>query len=519
MNNGTSDVFCTEVSLFTNRQQKEQELHLLKYALSTKEDAAQALGPLDQPPLKTPQVPFFVTKERIANTGDCYVLVQGDQQGESKIDRFGKLLGSRHFLFSTFSLSNRPRQAYVILEDLLRCLGVDSPSEQFLQQHQQLFGVSANPVEKLALKEANLIKETELERSHLFVTAKSVFMLFGARVILGGARLVDDYWEGAVKEQGFSPHSRVFSISAKVFEIAKQLKPTSQLTNDEEELEEISSEPPYVVVSEQTSPEIRQEYARQLAQGERQELIIPGQSIVGSLELSAQSKLPKYHSKISLQAATQMGIQDTPIGIMPVAPAAAGATSNPEKIDKESSDATRDALVISKVDKGGITQWVNSGIVAQDVSLNINGWKFDSLPVKSTKNEDLKFSIKGLPLYDSAKLAERLKRLTPNEINEMQHLHDAVYLNTNLQNARKIRKMRWTKYWQYKAGLPIGLTDQQCGPALDKYFERAANHVEVVRSINTSLNKEEVKYMRKIPNANYKGRSNNTGVKPPYVNE
>ncbi|SCU77233.1 LAFA_0A00364g1_1 [Lachancea sp. 'fantastica'] len=518
MNNDNSNVVCTEISLFTTEHRKEQELHLLKYALLFKENTAEALGPLDQPPLKTVHVPFFVSRERIADSGDCYVLLQGDQQGESKIDRFGKLLGNRHFLFSSFCLSSRPRQVYVLLGDLLKCLGVSLSCEQFLQQHQQLLGVPASPEEVVALKQANLISGIESDQPSLFVTAKSVFMLFGARVILGGARLVDDYWEELAKEQGFSPHSRVFFMSAKILKTLEQLKPTVH-ADDNKDIEEISSEPPYVVISEQMSPQVRQEYARQLAQGERQELIIPGQNIVGSLELSAQSKLPKYHSKISLQAATQMGIHDTPIGTMPLVPTAAGAPSHSEKIEKESADNKRDALVIAKVDKGGLTQWVNSGIVAQDVSLNINGWKFDSLPVKSTDNEDLKFSIKGLPLYDSTKLAERLKRLTPSEINEMQHIHDAVYLNTKLQNARKIRKTRWTKYWQHKAGLPIGLTDQQCGRALDKYFEEAANHVDVVRSVNTALGKEEVKYMRRIPNANYKGHCNIAGVKPPYINE
>ncbi|SCU79257.1 LAME_0A07954g1_1 [Lachancea meyersii CBS 8951] len=511
-----------KVSFLTTDLEKEQELYLLKYALLIKNDLAQALGPLDQPPQKTPQVPYFVVRERIADSEDCYVLSRGDQQGELKIDKFGNLVGNRHFLFPTFSLHNRPNQVYVLARDLLKCLDITGMSaDHFLAQNPQLFGVSASDEEITALKNMDLINDTETAESHIYVTTKSVFMLFGARVVLAGTRLIDDYWEELVKEQGYLPHSRVFPISNRILQIVEKLKPTSHVEDAENEkaAAQISSEPSYLTVAEQTSSEIRQDYAHQLMDGERQDIIIPGQNIVGSIELSAQSKLPKYHSKTSLQTATQMGIQDTSIGLMPPAPTNAPSAPPSEKLNKEHSGGILDALVISKIDKSGVTQWANSGIVAQDVSLNINGWKFDSLPVKSTKDADLKYSIKGLPLYDNVKLAERLKRLTPNEINEMQHLHDAVYLNTNLQGARKIRKTKWTKYWQYKAGLPIGLTDRQCGPILDKYFEKAAEHIEVVRSINTTLNKEEVRSMRKIPNANYKGYSNITGVKPPYVNE
>ncbi|SCU91170.1 LANO_0D10946g1_1 [Lachancea nothofagi CBS 11611] len=515
--------FHPSVKLFNKQLRKEHELYLLKYALLNHNDQTQALGPLDKPPLKEPVIPNFVIRERITGTGDSYVIARGDLQGETKVNKFGKLLGNRHFLFSTFTPPTRPHSVFVLVRDLLECLSLSVSPEQFLQESQQLYGVKASPDELVFLRENKLLAESALSENEYYVTTKSVYMLYGARVLVGGTRLVDDYWEEAVKEQGFLPHYRVFVIDNKILRVMNALKtdtPVQEPKSDEAALQ-LPDEPPYLTIAEQTSWEVKQDYLKRLGRGEHLNVIIPGQNITGSLELSAQSKLPKYHSKISLQAAIQMGIEDTPIGTLPQPQSNIPTTSieTSSKSDKRLLSGIIDPLVISKVDRSGVTQWTTSGIVAQDVSLNINGWKFDSLPVKSMKTADLNYSVKGLPLYDSTKLAERLKMLTPNEINEMQHLHDSVYVDTKLQSARKVRKTKWTKYWQHKAGLPIGITKNDTGSVLEKYLSDVANHVDVVSTINGTLNKEEIKTFKRIPNANFKGYSNITGLKPPYVNE
>ncbi|SCU83558.1 LADA_0C12156g1_1 [Lachancea dasiensis] len=506
---------------FTEKLRKEHELYLLKYCLLIHQDPTQALGPLDQRPQKVPQIPRFVVTERMTDTGDSYVCSGGDPQGEAKIDRRGTLLGSRHFLFPTFTPPTRPYGVYVLVRDLLKCLGRQESAEQFLEMHQELYGLNATSEELAFLRTHGLVQDADCSENEMYVTTKSVFMLFGARVVVGGTRLVDDYWEEAIKEQGFLPHFRVFEINSKILQSVTTLKPTASddtsLVADADAATRIPDELPHLTVAEETSSEVIQDYANQFSNGEHLNIIIPGQNITGSLELSAQCKLPKYHSKMSLHAATQLGFQDTPIGSIPVA--APVATTSHEKGDKRLLSGILDPLVISKVDRSGVTQWGNSGIVAQDVSLNINGWKFDSLPVKSVGSANSNYSIKGLPLYDNVKLAERLKKLTPTEINEMQYLHDSVYVNTKLQSARKVRKTKWTKYWQYKAGLPIGITERDGGLALKKYFQEVASHIDVVSTINTALDREEVKTIKRRPTANFLGYSNVTGLKPPYVND
>lgn len=42
---------------------------------------------------------------------------------------------------------------------------------------------------------------------------------------------------------------------------------------------------------------------------------IPGQNIVGSIELSSRFNLTKYHNRYSFQVAIQMDFMDIPIGV------------------------------------------------------------------------------------------------------------------------------------------------------------------------------------------------------------
>lgn len=508
------------VNYFTEELAKEHELYLLKHALLIYNDPGLSLGPLSEPPNRSPMLPTYVIRERIADTGDCYVIARGDQQGEAKINRKGDLLGSRNFLFPTFTLPSRPHAVYVLVKDLIKCLESALSSAEFLHQNALLYGVKASPEELEFLKENRLCSSEEANDDICFVTAKSAFMLFGARVVVGGTRLVDDYWEQITKEQGFLPHHRVFAIKSKILKVLLTLKPSATSDETSKILDcDIPNEPSYQIVSEQPSWELRQEYARDLTQGEHLSVIVPGQNITGSLELSAQFKLPKYHGKTSLQAAIQAGTQDTPIGALP----SPFNTSQPapsetaSKSDKRLLSGILYPLAGPKLDKNSGTQSSGSSS-SHDVTLNVNGWKFE-MPVRSDPSDTCTYSSKGLPIHDSWSIVERLKSLTPNEINEMQHIHDSVYVNTGLQKARRTRKTRWTKYWQYKAGVPIGTTQQNASAVMQKYLKELETHIEVVRTLDEANDREQVTTIRRVPNPNFLGHSNITGLKPPYISE
>ena len=141
------------------------------------------------------------------------------------------------------------------VRDILKCLDSTSNVNAYLQENPQLYGITANLEEIELLNKVGLWGTDEAIDNAKFVTAKSVFMLLGARVIVSGTRLVDDYWEQTAKEQGFLPHHRVFTFNAKLLEAVGKLKP--QTAEPDAEISdsnvEIPDEMPYQIISEQSS--------------------------------------------------------------------------------------------------------------------------------------------------------------------------------------------------------------------------------------------------------------------------
>lgn len=507
---------------FTDAMQKEHDLYLLKQAMFFVSEEQFALGPLDKSPGRLPQFPSYVIRERLTDTNDSYVLGRGDQQGETKLNKFGCLLGGRQYLATTFFLPGKPRNLYMLIQDLINALQLPEGTlvTDFLQQHQQLYPLETDDHDQLFLQQHKITGNSTDKVQ--YVTAKSVFMLFGASMVVDGTRVIDDYWEQTLKEQGFVPQHRVFQIPEHVLDLVKKLKPSiGDISTKKDEIFEPTWESPYPTVVEQSSWELRQEYSKERSNGQHLNIIVPGQTISGSLELSAQFKIPKYHSKNSFMQAVQMHSRDVPIGLHPTATitahSPASTASNLVKPGKRLLNDIIDSATPNEFIKTDPYMSSNSDIVQQIESLNIDGWKFESLPVTEKDSVEESFSAKGLPLYDKNKLLNRLKMLTPNQIKELEHMHDSVYLNTGLDNARRVRKRRWLKYWQYKGGIPIGLRENQVSYFKDKHQLGVLEHVDVETVYNEAKNMDEVYTTKRLPNPNFLGHSNITGLKPPYV--
>ncbi|SCV99696.1 LAFE_0B00496g1_1 [Lachancea fermentati] len=510
-----------QVYPFTDALRKEHQLYLLKHALLIASDPQLSLGPLDEPPERIPQLPEYIIRERLSDTKDSYVLGKGDQQGESKIDKNGRLQGSRQYLFPTFTMPNRQSTLYALVHDVMEALQEKTDESHFLQKYLQLYPLKASEEEMSFLVSENLVSAGT--KDIIFVTAKSVFMLFGAKVIVGGTRIVDDYWEQVVRKQGFLPHHRVFIIPHKILETLKTLRPKLNKIqpNVVEDRTNFVGESPYPTIAEQPSSELRQEYARECSSGQHLTLIIPGQNIDGSLELSSRFKVPKYHSKNSMQTALAANAQDTPISLLPY------HQTGPQVGHSEASRKSSSRLLGDILDHPVGEKSVNQEEFKSNVSegsllgalLSINGWKFDSLPITTGKTDSGYYSARGLPFYEPETLLPRLKNLTPNDVNEMEHVHDAVYFNKGIQKIRKGRRDKWLRYWQYKAGIPIGMTKRATDSILKNHLSSILNHVDTETNFNEAKNMEEVYITKRIPNANFLGNSNITGLKPPYVSD
>ena len=82
-----------------------------------------------------------------------------------------------------------------------RCIGFRD-SYLFFQKHKQLFKIIMDDDEKFDMIARSLIPHSYKGRAIGVVTARSVFREFGARIVVGGRRVLDDYWEAKAREEG-----------------------------------------------------------------------------------------------------------------------------------------------------------------------------------------------------------------------------------------------------------------------------------------------------------------------------
>lgn len=151
-------------------------------------------------PSHVTQVP--VDKEgNMANVKDDEVELPADPEGESKVDKMGKLLGDREYRVRVFTISGKGDRLYMLSTEPARCIGFRD-SYLFFQKHKQLYKIILAEEAKRDLIERSIIPHSYKGRAIGVVTARSVFREFGARIIIGGKKIVDDYQVAAARAHG-----------------------------------------------------------------------------------------------------------------------------------------------------------------------------------------------------------------------------------------------------------------------------------------------------------------------------
>lgn len=507
MDSSTNSSVTAQVNPVPEYVIKNHELFILKTTLSILNNPELLSGRLDKPPTKQLVLPSFTIKERLSDNNDSYVLGKGDQNGETKVDKQGRLHGERHYLFPTFTYpcaeNNNSENLYVLVRDLIRVLNLDVEQQEFLAQHPDLYPINAKHDIIEFLTQYKLLPEGATAAT--YITARSAFLVFGAAILASGSRVIDDYWEQLSKEQGFQAQHRVYALSQKLLEMVCSIDPRTRTAHSlgPPELPESKQaqagvmstsqpqfEDPFSTITELPPLEARKEFLSNIAHGE-QTAIISGQTIHGAIELSTIYKIPKYHYKNSFAAAQQHNVLDSPIG------------THTHPVESHNFGRGRKANYVPPEET--------------DVLAQIPGWKFTQLPVTTNDELPTTFSAGGLPIYNKARLPARLKLLTPNQIKDLERSHDVVHLNTALGHVRKLRNTRWTKFWQYKAGAPVGLTEDQLSYYKEQYLQQVLNHVDVSIVPNETKNVDEKRTVKRVPNPNFLGYSNVSGFRPPYV--
>ncbi|KAK9320796.1 chromatin remodelling complex Rsc7/Swp82 subunit-domain-containing protein [Lipomyces orientalis] len=132
---------------------------------------------------------------------DDEVVVPKDPVGETKVDENGILAGGREYRCRTFTVLGKGDRLYMLSTEPARCIGFRD-SYLFFQRHRQLLKVIVDDRQKFDLIEREIIPHSYKGRAIGVVTARSVFREFGARIVVGGRRIVDDYSEEKARAEG-----------------------------------------------------------------------------------------------------------------------------------------------------------------------------------------------------------------------------------------------------------------------------------------------------------------------------
>jgi chromatin structure-remodeling complex protein RSC7 len=154
--------------------------------------------------------PSRVTQQVVDRAGNMMNVIDDevdlpeDLEGESKVSKLGQLQGGREYRCRTFTVLGRGERLYMLSTEPARCVGLRD-SHPFFNRHKKLCKVSLDDDERSDLIERGIIPKSYKGRMIGVVTARSVFREFGARIIVGGLRVTDDYevakaWTNGVPE-------------------------------------------------------------------------------------------------------------------------------------------------------------------------------------------------------------------------------------------------------------------------------------------------------------------------------
>ena len=175
--------------------------------------------PTETPPGVKPHAPGQSDHEEVEHITREY-----DSSGEAKISPVGELLEGRVFRIRTFVIPRRSEKHLMLGTECARVLGYRD-SYLFFSKNRSLLKILATQQDKDDLIDQGILPYSRRSRLITLVTAKSIFRQFGARVIEGGRRVRDDYWEAKAVKSGFTEEDMPRQIpmkSAKAAGVAGQ---------------------------------------------------------------------------------------------------------------------------------------------------------------------------------------------------------------------------------------------------------------------------------------------------------
>lgn len=138
--------------------------------------------------------------EPLSIVNDEYLLPD-DPEGETKITPDGDLLGGRQFLVRTFTVIGKGQLKYMLSTEPARAVGFRD-SYLFFQYHPNLYKYIISQHERNDLIDRGVLPYSYRNRTIALVTGRSVFKEFGAKIIVDGKNITDDYYSTRLRAEG-----------------------------------------------------------------------------------------------------------------------------------------------------------------------------------------------------------------------------------------------------------------------------------------------------------------------------
>ncbi|ODQ56002.1 hypothetical protein SAICODRAFT_22434 [Saitoella complicata NRRL Y-17804] len=143
-----------------------------------------------------------ISMTELSADGDEYLQLEYDSAGEKKITASGELLGGRRYKLKTFHYGVN-NKLYMLATDVARLFQYRD-SYLFFNKNKYLLKVSTTQEDKDEMISRGVIPQNYRSRTISLVTARSIFLHYGARIIEDGRHIIDDYFEERAKENGMT---------------------------------------------------------------------------------------------------------------------------------------------------------------------------------------------------------------------------------------------------------------------------------------------------------------------------
>lgn len=141
------------------------------------------------------------TPQEVLLEGAGYVERETDPEGDEKVDILGRLSGGRKYRCRTFRLKCQGERLFNLGTEVAKVFGYRD-SYLLFHKNPDLRKMIVNETDKHDMIAQNIIPYAFRSRQIGVVTARSVFRVFGARAIMDGKRIDDDYFVTRVRAQG-----------------------------------------------------------------------------------------------------------------------------------------------------------------------------------------------------------------------------------------------------------------------------------------------------------------------------